>query len=232
MNEYLDFLSEIFEVEFASFSILISILLFTFCEIFQLKKFNFGSLLIYFPLNLFVFFVFIFFMFKYDPINNFSSERLSSVIINNFPNRFIFSNTIIVLNIIFFLLMIFSKKENSYNLEEHSKKVIDWCVNRYPKSGVKKSPKLNFDKNKSINKGEYYPNEKKIIIFTKNIDSKEDLTHTLIHEYFHYYLDHGKSMKVYEEQLESEGYENHPQELICNISAEKLTKIYFEQNEI
>lgn len=230
--DYFDFLNEIFDVEYAMYFMLQVITLFTFVQQLISGKRTLSSFLFLFSINSIIILIVLFFKHSIDPISNFTSARLNEAIINNFPDRFIWSNSLIGLNILLLLYLIFKRNKVRYDIEEHCSMIINWCVENYPKSGVKKYPKLIIDNHSSKNKGEYHHYEQKIIIYKKNIDSVKDLTNTVIHEYFHFYLDHGKSNKVYHEKLQSIGYENHPEELICNISAEKLTEIYFEQHEV
>lgn len=230
--DYIDFLNVIRGSEYATYFLLSVITLFTFFQKILFGKRSLSWFLYLFTINSLILNLVFFYKHSNNPISNFTSARLNEVINNNFPDRFIWSNSLIGLNILLLLFLIFKRNKARYDIEEHSSKIINWCVENYPKSGVKKYPKLIIDNNSSKNKGEYHHYEQKIIIYKKNIESVKDLTNTLIHEYFHFYLDHGKSNKVYHEKLQSIGYENHPEELICNLSAEKLTEIYLGQHEV
>ena len=230
--DYIDFLKVIIGSEYATYFLLSVITLFTLFQKILFGKRSLSLFLFLFTINSLVILLVFFYKHSINPISNFTSARLNEVIINNFPNRFILYNSLIGMNILLLLFIIFKRNKVRYDIEEHSSKVINWCVENYPKSGVKKYPKLIIVNHFSKNKGEYHHNEQKIIIYKKNVDSINDLTNTLIHEYFHFYLDHGKSNQVYHEKLQSIGYEDHPEELICNISADKLTELFFEQNEV
>lgn len=230
--DYIDFVNEIRGSEYATYFLLSVITLFTFLQKILLGKRSLSWFLYLFTINFLVILLALYYKHSIDPISNFTSVRLNEVIINNFPDRFIWSDSLIGLNILLLFFLIFKRNKVRIDIDEHCSKIINWCVENYPKSGVKKYPKLIIDNHSSKNKGEYHHYEQKIIIYKKNIDSVKDLTNTVIHEYFHFYLDHGKSNKVYHEKLQSIGYENHPEELICNLSAEKLTEIYLEQHEV
>jgi hypothetical protein len=230
--DYIDFLNVIRGSEYATYFLLSLITLFTFFQKILFGKRSLSSFLFLYTINSLVLLLFFFYKKSINPISNFTSARLNEVIINNFPNRFILSNSLIGMNILLLLFIIFKRNKVRYDIAEHSSKVINWCVENYPKSGFKKYPKLIICNHLSKNKGEYHHNEKKIIIYKKNVDSINDLTNSVIHEYFHFYLDHGKSNQVYHEKLQSIGYEDHPEELICNLSADKLTELFFEQNEV
>jgi len=232
MSEYFDFLSELLEVEFALYFILSMISLITQFDVLIYRKqtfyFYFKNYILYLGLLLLI----LFFIHNNDPNDNITSNILNQFIIHNFPNRFIWLNALIGINILLFMILFFKRRNINYNIEGYSNKVIDWCVDNYPKSGLKKYPKLIFSNESTEYRGQYEFQTNKITIYIKNIKSKKELTNTLIHEYFHFYLNHGKSNQVYAEKLETIGYENHPEELICNISAKELTELYFKQKNI
>ncbi|WP_299057147.1 hypothetical protein [uncultured Polaribacter sp.] len=229
LKDYLDFLNVIFNVEYTTYFILNIILLITLVDvIFFRKKIFLNGFLKHLFYNSILFFFIFFILYYNDPVENLTSSTLNRKI-RQFSNRFRVSNFLFFINTLLLIILFFKKKPSGFDIEKHSFKVIGWCVDNYPKSGLKKHPTLFFNNQPSKFKGEYEHQSKKITIFTKNILSIKDLTNTLIHEYFHFYLDHGKSKQVYYEKLATVGYEDHPEELICNISAKKLTEIYFKQ---
>ena len=106
--------------------------------------------------------------------------------------------------------------------------VLNWCLTLYP---IRKSkPNLRLVDCKSNLAGEYDYYSNTITIYRDNNVIPEDLTKTLVHEYFHFYnLTSELKNKLYHDQLEHFGYDNHPQEILCNAMSETLAKRYLKK---
>lgn len=112
---------------------------------------------------------------------------------------------------------------------ELAQDVLKWCLKLYPIR--KRKPNLQLVDGKSNLAGEYDYYSNTITIYRDNNVIPEDLTKTLVHEYFHFYnLTSELKNKLYHDQLEQFGYVNHPQEILCNAMGETLAKLYLKKN--
>ena len=112
---------------------------------------------------------------------------------------------------------------------ELAQDVLKWCLKLYPI--IKRKPNLQLVDGKSNLAGEYDYYSNTITIYRDNNVIPEDLTKTLVHEYFHFYnLTSELKNKLYHDQLEQFGYVNHPQEILCNAMGETLAKLYLKKN--
>lgn len=230
LEHYLDFLKVLLSVKSIAFSLFSIISFISLLEILLRKKDARRNFIKTLFVNSIILMIGMFVFYANKPIQNINSTQLEVLVLLEYPNLNIWSLVLTVLNVILFFAVKVEKENTELNVLEHIDHVIEWCVENYPKSGVRKRPKTILSQEASNNKGEYDPSTKVITIYAQHIESKKDLTDTIIHEYFHFYLHHGKSSEAYDEKLNSVGYEAHPEELICNISAEKLTEIYLEQH--
>ena len=106
--------------------------------------------------------------------------------------------------------------------------VLSWCLHLYPIR--KQKPLLTLVEGKSDLGGEYCFDTNTIIIYRSNNVLLRDVVKTCIHEYFHYYLITSQTKNnLYKRQLEVYGYENHPQEILCNSLSKTLTKRYLNK---
>lgn len=107
--------------------------------------------------------------------------------------------------------------------------VLNWCLDLYPIR--KQKPLLTLVEGKSHLSGEYNFYKNTIIIYRDNNVIRRDLIRTVIHEFFHFYnLTSQAKNNLYFSQLEHFGYENHPQEILCNTMGETLAKLYLKKN--
>jgi len=107
--------------------------------------------------------------------------------------------------------------------------VLNWCLELYPL--MKQKPQLNLVDGKSELAGEYDYYTNTITLYRDNNVIPEDLTKTLIHEFFHFYILTSESKSaLYQEQLKQYGYDNHPQEILCNAMGDTLAKRYSKKN--
>jgi len=90
-----------------------------------------------------------------------------------------------------------------------------WCkvnmgTNKRKKTLPKVSVRINFraDETERFIKGIYYPNENRIIVYSLNCETIEEIVSTVIHEYTHYLQSYVK----YEELYKRYYYKNHPYE--------------------
>lgn len=103
--------------------------------------------------------------------------------------------------------------------------VLDWCSEMYPVR--KQKPFITLVEGTSDLGGEYCFDTNTIIIYRSNNVLLRDVVKTCIHEYFHYYLITSQTKnRLYKRQLEVYGYENHPQEILCNSLSKTLSKVY------
>lgn len=230
LEHYFDFLKVLLSVKSIAFSLFSIISFISLLEILLRRKDARKNFIKTVVINSFILMIGMFVLYANKPIQNINSTQLEVLVLLEYPNLNVWSLVLTVLNVILLFTVRVEKENTELNVLEHIDHVIEWCVENYPKSGVRKRPKTILSQEASNNKGEYSPSTRVITIYAQNIESKKDLTDTIIHEYFHFYLHHGKSFEVYNEKLNSVGYEAHPEELICNISAEKLTEIYLEQH--
>jgi hypothetical protein len=106
-------------------------------------------------------------------------------------------------------------------------KVLKWCkenmgVNNRRKTLPKVSVRINFrkDETERFIKGIYYVNENRIIVYSINCETIDEVVSTIIHEYTHYQ----QSMKKYWEYFEFYYYSNHPYEKEARKNEEMFTK--------
>ena len=67
-------------------------------------------------------------------------------------------------------------------------------------------------------------------VMVKILEKLRDVVKTCIHEYFHYYLITSQTKNnLYQRQLYEYGYENHPQEILCNSLSKTLSKVYLNK---
>ena len=113
-----------------------------------------------------------------------------------------------------------------FNLAED---VLNWCLHLYPIR--KQKPLLTLAEGKSHLAGEHCFYNNTIIIYRDNNVIRKDLIRTVIHEFFHFYILTSRAKNtLYHNQLEHFGYENHPQEILCNTMGETLAKLYLKKN--
>jgi hypothetical protein len=110
---------------------------------------------------------------------------------------------------------------------EIAKQVLKWCkenmgVNYRRKSLPKVSVRINFrkDETERFIKGIYYSSENRIIVYSVNCETMDEVVSTIIHEYSHYQ----QSMKKYWEYFEFYYYSNHPYEKEARKNEEIYTK--------
>lgn len=108
-----------------------------------------------------------------------------------------------------------------------AKQVLKWCkenmgVNNRRKSLPKVSVRINFrkDETERFIKGIYYSSENRIIVYSVNCETMDEVVSTIIHEYTHYQ----QSMKKYWEYFEFYYYSNHPYEKEARKNEEIYTK--------
>ena len=107
--------------------------------------------------------------------------------------------------------------------------VLNWCLYLYPIR--KQKPLLRLVDGESHLAGEYCFYNNTITIYRNNNVIRRDLIRTVIHEFFHFYnLTSKAKNNLYYNQLEHFGYENHPQEILCNSMGETLAKLYLKKN--
>lgn len=110
---------------------------------------------------------------------------------------------------------------------EIAKQVLKWCkenmgINYRRKSLPKVSVRINFrkDETERFIKGIYYSSENRIIVYSVNCETMDEVVSTIIHEYSHYQ----QSMKKYWEYFEFYYYSNHPYEKEARKNEEMYTK--------
>ena len=133
-----------------------------------------------------------------------------------------------ILNLIYELIKLFLGDGEDWQLHL-AEDVLNWCLDLYPIR--KQKPLLTLVEGKSHLSGEYNFYKNTIIIYRDNNVLRRDLIRTVIHEFFHFYnLTSQAKNNLYFSQLEYFGYENHPQEILCNTMGETLTKMYLKKN--
>ena len=124
--------------------------------------------------------------------------------------------------------MLFMRDQEDWQLQL-AEDVLNWCLYLYPIR--KQKPLLTLVKGKSHLSGEYCFYNNTITIYRDNNVIRRDLIRTVIHEFFHFYILTSRAKNtLYHNQLEHFGYENHPQEILCNTMGETLTKVYLKNN--
>lgn len=133
-----------------------------------------------------------------------------------------------ILNLIYELIKLFLGDGEDWQLHL-AEDVLNWCLDLYPIR--KQKPLLTLVEGKSHLSGEYNFHRNTIIIYRDNNVIRRDLIRTVIHEFFHFYnLTSQAKNNLYFSQLEYFGYENHPQEILCNTMGETLAKLYLKKN--
>jgi hypothetical protein len=143
-----------------------------------------------------------------------------------FTIYFIVVGGLLILNLIYKVIKFLNDEGEDWQLEL-ADDVLKWCLKLYPIR--KQKPLITLVETNSKFKGEYCFDTNTIIIYRSNNVLRIDMIKTVVHEFFHYYLitSHTKN-NLYQKQLEHYGYENHPQEIICNTMGETLTKLYLK----
>ena len=124
--------------------------------------------------------------------------------------------------------MLFMRDQEDWQFQL-AEDVLNWCIHLYPIR--KQKPLLRLVEGKSHLSGEYNFYNNTIIIYRDNNVIRKDLIRTVIHEFFHFYILTSRAKNtLYHNQLEHFGYENHPQEILCNTMGETLAKLYLKKN--
>ncbi len=131
---------------------------------------------------------------------------------------------ILIVNLIYRLFVFLRIRSEDWQFQL-AHEVLDWCLEMYPVR--KQKPFINLVEGTSDFGGEYCFDTNTIIIYRSNNVLLRDIVKTTIHEYFHYYLITSQTKNnLYKRQLEVYGYENHPQEILCNSLSKTLSKVY------
>jgi hypothetical protein len=145
-----------------------------------------------------------------------------------FTIYFIVVGGLFILNLIYELIKLLTGDGEDWQFQS-AHNVLDWCLEMYPIR--KKKPLLRLVDGESHLAGEYCFHNNTITIYRNNNVIRKDLIRTVIHEYFHFYnLTSQAKNNLYRNQLEHFGYENHPQEILCNTMGETLAKLYLQKN--
>ena len=135
---------------------------------------------------------------------------------------------ILIVNLIYRLIKFLNDDANDWQFQS-AQNVLNWCLEMYPVH--KQKPLLTLVEGESHLAGEYSFEINTITIYRNNNVLLRDVVKTTIHEYFHYYLITSKTKnRLYLRQLDEYGYENHPQEILCNTMGVTLTKVYLQNN--
>ena len=141
---------------------------------------------------------------------------------------FIVVGGLFLLNLIYKIIVFLKGEEEDWQFKL-AEDVLDWCLEIYPVR--KQKPQLILVEGKSKFKGEYCFDTNTIIIYRSNNVLPLDVVRTFIHEYFHFHqITSNAKNNLYQKQLNHYGYEDHPQEILCNAMAETLTKVYLRNN--
>jgi len=145
-----------------------------------------------------------------------------------FTIYFIIVGVLLFLKLIYKMILFLNDEGEDWQFKL-AEDVLDWCLETYPVR--KQKPQLILVEGKSKIKGEYCFDTNTIIIYRSNNVLPLDVIRTFIHEYFHFHqiTSHAKN-NLYQKQLNHYGYEDHPQEILCNAMAETLTKLYLKNN--
>lgn len=134
---------------------------------------------------------------------------------------------IFIVNLIYRLIVFLRIRSEDWQFQS-AHEVLEWCLELYPIQ--KQKPLVTLVEGRSDLGGEYCFDTNTIIIYRSNNVLLRDVVKTCIHEYFHYYLITSQTKnKLYQRQLEVYGYENHPQEILCNSLSKTLTKRYLNK---
>jgi len=144
-----------------------------------------------------------------------------------FTIYFIVVGVLFTLNLIYKLIK-FVKSDGEDWQFQLADDVLKWCLQLYPIR--KQKPLLTFVEGESHLAGEYSFEINTITIYRNNNVLLRDVVKTCIHEYFHYYLITSQTKNnLYQRQLYEYGYENHPQEILCNSLSKTLSKVYLNK---
>ena len=145
-----------------------------------------------------------------------------------FTIYFIVVGVLFTLNLISVLIKFFITEGEDWQFQL-AEDVLNWCLHLYPIR--KQKPLLTLVEGESHLAGEYSFEINTITIYRNNNVLLRDVVKTTIHEYFHYYLITSQTKnRLYLRQLDEYGYENHPQEILCNTMGVTLTKVYLQNN--
>ena len=107
-----------------------------------------------------------------------------------------------------------------------------WCrenmgVNRRRKEPLKVSVRINFrgEEDERYIKGVFYPDENRIIVYSKNCLTIEEIVSTVIHEYTHYLQSDVKYIELYKRYY----YKNHPFEREARKNEDLYTSICMKE---
>jgi hypothetical protein len=107
-----------------------------------------------------------------------------------------------------------------------------WCrenmgVNRRRKEQLKVSVRINFrgEEDERYIKGVFYPDENRIIVYSKNCLTIEEIVSTVIHEYTHYLQSDVKYIELYKIYY----YKNHPFEREARKNEDLYTSICMKE---
>ena len=107
-----------------------------------------------------------------------------------------------------------------------------WCrenmgVNRRRKEPLKVSVRVNFrgEEDERYIKGVFYPDENRIIVYSKNCLTIEEIVSTVIHEYTHYLQSDIKYIELYKRYY----YKNHPFEREARKNEDLYTSICMKE---
>jgi hypothetical protein len=107
-----------------------------------------------------------------------------------------------------------------------------WCrenmgVNRRRKEQLKVSVRINFrgEEDERYIKGVFYPDENRIIVYSKNCLTIEEIVSTVIHEYTHYLQSDVKYIELYKRYY----YKNHPFEREARKNEDLYTSICMKE---
>jgi len=140
---------------------------------------------------------------------------------------FIIVGGLFLLNLIYKIIR-FIKPDGEDGQFQSAHNVLGWCLEMYPVH--KQKPILTLVEGESHLAGEYCFETNTIIIYRSNNVLLRDVVKTTIHEYFHYYLITSQTKnRLYLRQLDEYGYENHPQEILCNSLSKTLSKVYLNK---
>jgi len=146
-----------------------------------------------------------------------------------FTYYFTILGVLLILSIIYKIIKYLLGQDKSDWQYELASDVLNWCLDLYPIR--KQKPLLTLVEGKSHLSGEYNFYKNTIIIYRDNNVIRRDLIRTVIHEFFHFYnLTSQAKNNLYFSQLKHFGYENHPQEILCNTMGETLAKLYLNKN--
>lgn len=144
-----------------------------------------------------------------------------------FMYYFIIVGALFILTVIYELIKFLTGDGEDWQFQS-ANDVLDWCLEMYPVH--KQKPLITLVEGTSDLGGEYSFETNTIIIYRSNNVLHRDVVKTTIHEYFHYYLITSQTKnRLYQRQLYEYGYENHPQEILCNSLSKTLTKLYLEK---